>query len=88
MAPRPLLIYSEQIALTNSEVPVVVDHDSQEHALGDFAIVGHHLGSYIVPIHLNSLPNNDEPLICIKLSFFPKSSETAIGVMVSHEAGT
>lgn len=45
------------------------------------------MGSYLAPIDVPRLENHDEPLISIKLSIFPKSSETAIGVMMSHQVG-
>lgn len=73
------------IALTNSAVPLVIDRDAQGPELGDFAIIDYHMGSYLAPINLASLENQDEALISIKLSMFPRTSETAIGVMMSHQ---
>lgn len=73
------------IALTNSPVPLVVDHDARGPAIGDYTTIGYHLGSYLAPINLAALENHDEPLISIKLSMFPKTNETVIGVMASHQ---
>ncbi|KAF8319276.1 hypothetical protein DL93DRAFT_2074851 [Clavulina sp. PMI_390] len=73
------------ISLTNSSIPLVIDRDAQGPALGDFAIIGYHMGSYLAPINLHSLENHDEALISIKLSMFPRTGETAIGVMMSHQ---
>ena len=62
-----------------------MDRDAQAPHLGDWTTTGYNLGSYISPINIPYLENNDEPLLSIKLSYFPKTNETAIGVMMSHQ---
>ncbi|KAF8339727.1 uncharacterized protein EI90DRAFT_3012685 [Cantharellus anzutake] len=72
-----------KIELTNSSVPVSIVK-SHGRAIQHPFVVLDTLGRYIEPIDFANLINNDKPLVSFKLTFFPESNETAIGMTVSH----
>lgn len=55
--------------------------------VGDWVVAGPNVGHLIEPVKIASLINSDEPMMSVKLSFYPKTNQTAIGFMFSHIIG-
>lgn len=60
--------------------------DCQSPIPEDWVVTERHLSSFIEPLKLttNQVINYDEPLLSVKLSFYPKTKQTIIGYVVCH----
>lgn len=53
----------------------------------DWAVLGQNLGSLVQPLNITKFINSDEPMIAVKLSYYPGTNQTAIGFNFSHIIG-
>ncbi|KAF9520888.1 hypothetical protein BS47DRAFT_1481214 [Hydnum rufescens UP504] len=74
------------IDLTNSPVPLTIDRSSTSPLPEDWVVTERHLSSFIEPLKVTTgeIVNYDEPLVSVKLSFYPGSNQTVIGYILPH----
>lgn len=59
----------------------------REESNTDWVVIGQNLGSLVQPLNIIKFINSDEPMIAVKLSYYPNTNQTAIGFNFSHIIG-